>query len=228
MVKVKDENRSNNEGEEEYPEIKGKTKLRRHDSLDIEATNVKGHHDHATQEMSWAVTLSLAFQSLGVIYGDIGTSPLYVYASTFTKGINHKDDILGVLSLIYYTFTLLPLIKYVFIVLRANDNGKGGTFALYSLLCRNAKVGLLPSTQIEDQQVSNYQLQLPSKQLGLSLKLKKFLENSKVSKYILLIVTMLSTSLVIGDGVLTPSISVLSAVGGLKEASSVFTEGNIL
>ncbi|XP_074270542.1 potassium transporter 5-like [Silene latifolia] len=225
---TKDENTSNNE-QEEYSEIKGKTKLRRHDSLDIESTNVKGHHAHGFKEMSWAVILSLAFQSLGVIYGDIGTSPLYVYASTFPKGIKDSKDILGVLSLIYYTITLLPLIKYVFIVLRANDNGKGGTFALYSLLCRNAKVGLLPSTQIEDQQVSNYQLKLPSNQLGLSLKLKKFLENSIVSKYILLIVTMLSTSLVIGDGVLTPSISVLSAVGGLKAASaSVFTEGRVV
>lgn len=69
--------------------------------------------------------LNLAFQSIGVVYGDIGTSPLYVYASTFTDGIKSNDDILGVLSLIYYTLTFLPLIKYVFIVLRANDNGEG-------------------------------------------------------------------------------------------------------
>jgi len=51
--------------------------------------------------------------------------PHYVYASTFTDGIKHNDDILGVLSLIYYTLTLIPLIKYVFIVLRANDSGEG-------------------------------------------------------------------------------------------------------
>jgi len=71
------------------------------------------------------VILQLAFQSIGIVYGDIGTSPLYVYASTFTKGINHNDDILGVLSLIFYTLTLIPLIKYVLIVLQANDNGDG-------------------------------------------------------------------------------------------------------
>lgn len=217
-----------NEQEIAYPEIKGKTKLQRYDSLDIESANVKSQHGHDSKDVSWAVVLSLAFQSIGVIYGDIGTSPLYVFASTFTEGVKNNDDILGVLSLIYYTITLLPLIKYVFIVLRANDNGKGGTFALYSLLCRNAKVGLLPSQQAEDQEVSNYQLQLPSNQLGFSLKLKTFLENSKISKYVLLLVTMLSTSLVIGDGVLTPSISVLSAVGGLKEASPVFTEGRVV
>lgn len=76
-------------------------------------------------QASWGITLSLAFQSIGVIYGDIGTSPLYVYASTFTDGIQHKDDILGVLSLIIYTLILVPMIKYVFIVLWANDNGDG-------------------------------------------------------------------------------------------------------
>jgi KUP system potassium uptake protein len=70
-------------------------------------------------------TLALAFQSLGIVYGDIGTSPLYVLASTFPKGIDHNDDILGVLSLIYYTILALPLLKYVFIVLKANDNGNG-------------------------------------------------------------------------------------------------------
>ena len=69
--------------------------------------------------------LQLAFQSIGIVYGDIGTSPLYVYSSTFTDGVKHNDDILGVLSLIFYTLTLIPLFKYVFIVLKANDNGDG-------------------------------------------------------------------------------------------------------
>ena len=69
--------------------------------------------------------LQLAFQSIGIVYGDIGTSPLYVYSSTFADGIKHNDDILGVLSLIFYTITLIPLLKYVLIVLWANDNGGG-------------------------------------------------------------------------------------------------------
>lgn len=60
-----------------------------------------------------------------MVYGDIGTSPLYVYASTFTDGIKDTDDLLGTLSLIMYTILLLPLLKYVFIVLWANDNGDG-------------------------------------------------------------------------------------------------------
>ena len=75
--------------------------------------------------MGWSTMLSLAFQSLGVVYGDIGTSPLYVYSSTFTNKIKHEDDILGVLSIIIYTIFLIPLLKYVFIVLWANDNGNG-------------------------------------------------------------------------------------------------------
>lgn len=48
-----------------------------------------------------------------------------LYVSTFTEGINHDEDILGVLSLIIYTIVLVPMLKYVFIVLRANDNGDG-------------------------------------------------------------------------------------------------------
>ena len=75
--------------------------------------------------------LHLAFQSIGIVYGDIGTSPLYVYASTFTNGIKHNDDILGVLSLIFYTLTLIPLVKYVFIVLKATDNGEGNILEFF-------------------------------------------------------------------------------------------------
>jgi len=77
------------------------------------------------EQMDWRTSLGLAFQSIGVVYGDIGTSPLYVYASTFNNEIKHEDDILGVLSLIIYTIVLIPLLKYVFIVLWANDNGNG-------------------------------------------------------------------------------------------------------
>jgi KUP system potassium uptake protein len=71
------------------------------------------------------VILHLAFQSLGIVYGDIGTSPLYVYSGIFPDGIKDNDDILGVLSLIFYTITLIPLVKYVFFVLKATDNGEG-------------------------------------------------------------------------------------------------------
>ncbi|KAH9786308.1 Potassium transporter [Citrus sinensis] len=203
-------------------------KLGRNDSLDMESRTVSGHYGRDSKAVKWSVILQLAFQSIGVVYGDIGTSPLYVYASTFTNGINHIDDILGVLSLIFYTLTLIPLVKYVLIVLRANDNGDGGTFALYSLICRYAKVGLIPSEQAEDCDVSNFQLELPSKRLKRASRLKYKLENSQFAKYFLLVATMLGTSMVIGDGVLTPCISVLSAVGGIKEASAGMTQDKVV
>ncbi|MCL7048868.1 hypothetical protein MKW94_008949, partial [Papaver nudicaule] len=203
-------------------------KLGRCDSLEVESGKVDHHgHGHAagSKAVDWSTILHLAFQSIGVIYGDIGTSPLYVYASTFTDGIKHNDDILGVLSLILYTLTLIPVIKYIFIVLRATDNGEGGTFALYSLICRYAKVGLIPNQQAEDRDVSNYHLELPNNGgARRASNLKSKLENSLFSKYFLLFATMLGTSMVIGDGVLTPCISVLSAVGGIKEATTFMTE----
>ena len=79
--------------------------------------------------------IRLAYQSTGVIYGDIGTSPLYVFSSTFSSDPSY-DDLLGALSLIIWTVTLMVSVKYVLIVLRADDEGEGGTFALYSLLSR--------------------------------------------------------------------------------------------
>ena len=70
-----------------------------------------------------------------MIYGDIGTSPLYVYSSTFS-GPPSYDNLLGALSLIIWSLTLIVTIKYVCVVLQFNDEGEGGTFALYSLLSR--------------------------------------------------------------------------------------------
>ncbi|PHT38606.1 hypothetical protein CQW23_22179 [Capsicum baccatum] len=199
--------------------------IKRFDSLDLESSRVP----HAKKAAEWSMILQLAFQSIGVVYGDIGTSPLYVYSSTFLNGIKHEDDILGVLSLIFYTITFIPLIKYVFIVLRANDNGDGGTFAIYSLICRYAKVGLIPSQEAEDRDVSTFKLELPDNATLRASKLKSKLENSKFAKFLMLIATMLGTSMVIGDGVLTPCISVLSAVGGIKEAApKAMTEERIV
>nr|GEZ64816.1 potassium transporter 5-like [Tanacetum cinerariifolium] len=63
--------------------------LIRHDSLDIESAKFPGHGHHDTKD--WGVILRLAFQSIGVVYGGIGTSPLYVFLSTFTDGIKHND-----------------------------------------------------------------------------------------------------------------------------------------
>jgi KUP system potassium uptake protein len=71
-------------------------------------------------------TFAMAFQTLGVVYGDMGTSPLYVFSDVFSKvPIKSEVEILGALSLVMYTIALIPFAKYVFIVLKANDNGEG-------------------------------------------------------------------------------------------------------
>lgn len=62
-----------------------------------------------------------------MVFGDLGTSPLYVFYNIFPRGIGEgeDEDVIGALSLIIYTLTFIPLLKYVFVVLRANDNGQG-------------------------------------------------------------------------------------------------------
>ncbi|KAL8159738.1 hypothetical protein V2J09_001275 [Rumex salicifolius] len=179
--------------------------------------------NHIKRE-SWRTVLTLAYQSLGVVYGDLGTSPLYVYRSTFAEDIHHSesnDEIYGVLSFVFWTLTLVPLFKYVFIVLRADDNGEGGTFALYSLLCRHARVSSLPNCQVADEELSEYKKdEFVSDQEKLKSRLKSTLEKHKLLHKVLLILALIGACMVIGDGVLSPAISVFSAVSGLELSTS--------
>jgi len=138
-----------------------------------------------------AVIFSLAFQSLGVVYGDLGTSPLYVFGSTFPHSVMNRKDLIGALSLVIYTITLIPLVKYIFIVLRANDNG-------------------------EDEKLSTFVVNHHHHRSYL----QKKLEGSQLLQRLLLILVLFGTCIVIGDGILTPAISVLSGVSGIKRASS--------
>lgn len=69
--------------------------------------------------------LKASYWSLGVIYGDMGTSPLYVFSSTFLTPPTDKRDVVGSLSLIFWTITMIAVVKYVLIVLNADDNGEG-------------------------------------------------------------------------------------------------------
>ncbi|KAI6686954.1 hypothetical protein NL676_032867 [Syzygium grande] len=178
--------------------------------LGISQQNVK--------RVSYSTMLTLAYQSLGVVYGDISASPLYVYKTTFSGKLSlHENDeeIFGVLSFIFWTMTLIALFKYIFIVMSADDNGEGGTFALYSLLCRHARLSILPNQQDVDEKLSSYAMDrsVDSQQ---SLALKSFLEKHPKFRTSLLIFVLLGTCMAIGDGILTPSISVLSAVSGVK------------
>ncbi|CAH1438813.1 unnamed protein product [Lactuca virosa] len=130
-----------------------------------------------------------------------------------------NEEIFGVLSFVFWTLTLVPLFKYVFIVLRADDNGEGGTFALYSSICRNAKVSLLPNRQVADESLSTYKLEQTPERKN-NTKVKMLLEKYKFLHTALLILVLLGTCMVIGDGLLTPAISVFSAVSGLELSMS--------
>ncbi|KAL7609229.1 hypothetical protein Lser_V15G11449 [Lactuca serriola] len=209
-----DENRSEGHGSIRRRLVK---KAKRVDSFDVEAMAISGSHGHHDKEVSIWQTLGLAFQTLGVVYGDMGTSPLYVFTDVFSKVKVESDiDVLGALSLVIYTIALVPLAKYVFIVLKANDNGEGGTFALYSLICRYAKINLLPNRQVADERISSFRLKLPTPELERALKIKEKLEHNSFYKTLLLLLVLMGTSMIIGDGILTPAISVMSAVSGLQ------------
>lgn len=189
----------------------------------------------AAQELPWRQhyrnLLLLAYQSFGVVYGDLSTSPLYVYKSTFSGRLGQYQDeqtVYGVLSLIFWTFTLVPLLKYVIIVLSADDNGEGGPFALYSLLCRHAKLSLLPNQQAADEELSTYYRDGFAAQHGSSPWLRRFLEKHKTVKTGLLVVVLCAASMVIGDGVLTPAISVLSSMSGLQVRATGLQERSVV
>ncbi|KAH9328377.1 hypothetical protein KI387_000485, partial [Taxus chinensis] len=188
-----------------------------------------------SSQVSWKSyyksALFLAYQSFGVVYGDLGTSPLYVYKSIFLgklPGPMDEETVFGAFSIIFWTLTLIPLIKYVGIVLSADDNGEGGTFALYSLLCRHAKLSLLPNQQAADEEVSTYYKPGQAAQNSETSTLKRFLEKHRRMRTGLLVVVLLGTCMVIGDGVLTPAISVLSSVSGLQGRTTKLNDREVV
>ncbi len=135
-----------------------------------------GAADHAHGKNFWGLTVG----SIGVVYGDIGTSPLYAFKEALSASKEHglvgREPVIGVLSLILWALILIVTIKYVLILLRADNKGEGGTFALMVL--------------------------------GQSV--------AKRSAPLLLILGVAGVSFFYGDAVITPAMSVLSAVEGLK------------
>ncbi|KAK8940682.1 putative potassium transporter 11 [Platanthera zijinensis] len=180
--------------------------------MDEEAGKLRNMFEE--KNFSSLLLLRLAFQSLGVVFGDLGTSPLYVFYNTFPHGISDPEDVIGALSLIIYSLTLVPLLKYVLVVLRANDNGQGGTFALYSLLCRHAKINTIPNQHRTDEELTTYSCQTYDEK-SLATKVKRWLESHTYKKKVILLLVLIGTCMTIGDGILTPAISVLSAAGGI-------------
>eukprot|EP00270_Netrium_digitus_P015918 TRINITY_DN562_c0_g1_i6.p1 TRINITY_DN562_c0_g1~~TRINITY_DN562_c0_g1_i6.p1 ORF type:complete len:768 (-),score=202.02 TRINITY_DN562_c0_g1_i6:346-2649(-) len=188
---------------------------------DVEKSSPWHGHGHGHDASMWMV-FTLAYESVGVVYGDIGTSPLYTFATIFSNGVSDMRDLVGALSLIIWTLTLSPLVKYIIFVLSCNDNGEGGTFALYSLLCRNMSLSKLQVKGTDDHDLSQYTLEgIPSNSSSgsrqtFSQRLKSKLETTPWLQQSILTVVLLATSMIIGDGVLTPAQSVLSAVSGVQ------------
>jgi KUP system potassium uptake protein len=126
----------------------------------------------------------LTLGALGVVYGDIGTSPLYALKEVFHAGHVPTSDanILGVLSLIFWTMTTVISLKYVLLILRADNNGEGGLIAMLALATHAVR-------------------------------------ERPALRDTLMVVGLFGTAVFYGDGVITPAISVLSAVEGLEIAS---------
>ncbi|KPM46354.1 Potassium transporter 5 [Neonectria ditissima] len=181
---------------------------------DEEKANRIAHDDlnaKHKQTYSGLLLLWVAFQSTGIIYGDIGTSPLYVFSSTFSSQPSWAD-LTGALSIIIWSLTLIVTLKYAFIVLRADDDGQGGTFALYSLLARYARIVR------GDPNVAGLERHHTRELKPGGRSLRDFLERSPAAQFALKVVGVLGVSLVMADGVLTPAQSVLGAIQGIKVA----------
>ncbi|KAK4173880.1 potassium transporter-domain-containing protein [Triangularia setosa] len=156
--------------------------------------------------------LWLAYQSIGVIYGDIGTSPLYVYSSTFLEPPT-QDDLLQALSVIIWSLTIMVTIKYVLIILHADNEGEGGTFSCYSLLTRFANITSRDPREevlVRMERHHSIDMRAPNRTI------RDRIERSKFTHGLLKTIGVLAVSMVIADGVLTPAQSVLGAVQGLK------------
>ncbi|KAM0922623.1 hypothetical protein ACQ4PT_006097 [Festuca glaucescens] len=191
--------------------------------MDLELAHGAGAPRKRQRGESWGGVLLLAYQSLGVVYGDVATSPLYVYKSAFAgDDITHSagnEEIYGVLSFVFWTLTLISLLKYVLIVLRANDGGEGGTFALYSLICRHVRAGLLPGGGTSEDLAAEDKAAAAAggrRGEGAVSRARTLLERYRLLQRMLLFFALLGTCMVIGDGVLTPAVSVFSAVSGLE------------
>ncbi|KAI5076752.1 hypothetical protein GOP47_0008817 [Adiantum capillus-veneris] len=182
--------------------------------LDVEAGRLRGLLT-ARKAIPAFLTLRFAFQSLGVVYGDLGTSPLYVFHSIFPDGFDDREDLMGALALITYALFLLPLLKYTMIVMRANDNGEGGSFALYSLICRHVKINTIPNQHPTDRALTTYH-RYHADAKPLASRTKRWLEENYYGSRLLVLLVLFGTSMLIGDGILTPAMSVLSSVGGLE------------
>ncbi|KEF63235.1 potassium uptake protein [Exophiala aquamarina CBS 119918] len=187
-------------------------------------TNVEDRDYKPKQSFTGWPLAWLAYQSIGVIYGDIGTSPLYVYSSTFTANPSY-EDLLGALSLIIWSVTIMVTVKYCLIILRADDEGEGGTFALFSLLSRHANI---VRRDPREEQMVRMERHI-TRELGKpAQKTRNLMERSRFLQWILKIMGVFGVALVMSDGILTPAQSVLGAIQGISVASPGISNGAVV
>ncbi|KAH9941946.1 potassium transporter [Amylocystis lapponica] len=151
---------------------------------------------------------ALSFQALGIIYADLGTSPLYALGGIWTASgpPPPKEDVIGVISTIIWALTLLPLLKYVFIALDFGTNeGEGGTFALFQ--------GLFPP---EDEDFDADRTLTGDSTKFATSSTKQTAKIASRFRWPLLAWSLFGTSLTLSDGILTPAVSVTSAVAGIS------------
>ena len=147
----------------------------------------------------------LALGALGVVYGDIGTSPLYALKECVTSPHGVAPDaanIFGLLSLLFWAITLVVSVKYILYVMRAHNNGEGGVLALTALV---ARAGM-------DKSGSTAEMRKPANWQAI-----------KRARLPLVMLGLFGAALLYGDGVITPAISVLSAIEGLEVATTTFS-----
>lgn len=166
----------------------------------------------------------LAYQSIGVIYGDIGTSPLYVFSSTFTSPPS-RNDVIGVLSLIVWSLIMMVTVKYVFIILNADNEGEGGTFSCYSLLSRYANI---TNRDPREEPLVKMERYRTNDMRPANLQVRKTMESSRLFKAVLKVMGVFAVSMVMSDGVLTPAQSVLGAVQGLNVVVPDISNGAVV
>ncbi|XP_027108625.1 potassium transporter 26-like [Coffea arabica] len=178
------------------------------------------------KEYPAAQTLLLAYQSLGVVYGDLATSPVNVFSATNLTNVT-AEDLLGTFSLMFWSLTIIVWIKYVFIVIHADDHGEGGTFALYSYLRRH--INFRTKFTIQNTRLSTDEsMRFSNRPSPLRSKTKEFIERSIRAQNFIIVIVLLGTCMVIGDGALTPATSVLSAVQGVQSLSPKITQDHVV
>jgi KUP system potassium uptake protein len=143
--------------------------------------------DHISENKSLKHFLALTLGSVGVVYGDIGTSPLYAFREALrpvsADGVT-QGEIIGIISLMIWTLTIIVTIKYVLFLLRADNHGEGGTLSLLAMLMKTAGG----------------------------------------NKAVLMMLGLIGAALFLGDAMITPALSVLSAVEGLKLVTPALSE----